>query len=418
MRTRGKACRLLNGTAAAVTGAAGMRPYNFKETGAGSVEVEMYGQVVESRPTDWWTGEPAKGLYIVLQEFLDDLDGYKDRDEITFRINSVGGDLFAGMAIYNRIAELAGNTITVVDGLAASAASVILQGGKTRRAFKGSQVMVHGASVFLYGSYNRQELRKVESRIEGGNKSVLEAYAERTGRDRDFLRGLMDREEWMTGQEAVDNGFVDELVEAAGHAQLAMSADRRSVLSNGIWMAVGDFRSIPKGLPVMEAAAVPPGPPAAAGGARDRKEKEGTGGKDSMDMEELRKKHPELVQQMEQELRQQAEGREAAARQEAVQKERQRLKEIGEIENQIADRKLVDEAKFGEKPMTAQELAFEAMRRQQATGGQFLADLRADAGESGVGGVLPAPNAGTKSPEEQEMEDISNGAALIAAAWK
>lgn len=405
--------RLLNGSGVpAIIGEAGMKPYNFKEIGEDAIEVEMYGQVVENRPIDWRTGEPSKGLFIVLSEFLQDLDSYKDKRKITFRLNSVGGDLFAGISIYNRMTELEGDTVTIVDGLAASAASVILQGGKKRKVFAGSQVMVHGASVFMYGSYNQQELKKVEDRIEGGNRSILEVYAAKTGKEKGFLRGLMDKEEWMTGKEAIENGFADELVET-GHVKLEMSADRKAVLANGIWMPMEGFRNIPVGIPVTGASSAITA--VAIHGIMEKKE---TGGEEVMDMQGLREKYPELVQQIEQEARQEAGAEASGIKEESIRAERERLKEIEEIENQIVDKGLVAEAKFGENPMTAQELAFEAMRRQKGDGDCFMGKLMGDAESSGTKDVKAAPNKGVIGMEEEENEDIANGADLIAKAWK
>lgn len=406
--------RLLNGPGVpAIIGEAGMKPYNFKEIGRGAIEVEMYGQVVENRPIDWRTGKPSKGLFIVLSEFLQDLDKYRGKEEITFRLNSVGGDLFAGIAIYNRMTELKGDTITIVDGLAASAASVILQGGKKRKVFAGSQVMVHGASVFMFGHYNQQELKKVEDRIEGGNRSVLEVYAEKTGKEKGFLKGLMDNEKWMTGREAIENGFADELVEIEGHVKLEMSADRKAILANGIWMQMEGFRNIPEGIPVTGASSAIP-----AVGINGTMGKEETGGKTVMDVQELRERYPELVQQVEQEARQQAGAEASGIKEEAIREERERLKEIEEIENQIADKGLVAEAKFGETPMTAQELAFKAMKRQKGEGDCFMRNMMHDAGSSGTGDVKPDPNRGIMGLEEEEKEDIANGAEMIAKAWK
>lgn len=420
-----KRCRILNGPAMPMAGEADMKPYNFKETGLDSVEVNMYGQVVENRPIDWRTGKPSEGLYIVLAEFLKDLDIYKEKGEITFRLNSVGGDLFAGVAIYNRMTELKGDTVAVVDGLAASAASVILQGAKKRKVFAGSQVMVHGASVFIFGSYNLQGLKKVADRIEGGNKSILEIYESKTGKKKEFLRGLMEKEEWMTGKEAIENGFADELVEAGEPAKLEVSADGKSVIANGIWMPMEGFLHLPKGIPVAEVAV------ASAEGAKvieNVEKKQETGGGKIMDMKELKEKYPELVQQIRQEAAAGAgggaeggkAGREEAEKQisAAVEKERRRLKEIDEIAGQIADEKLVQEAKFGEKAMTAPELAFEAMKRQKSAGADFLADMRKDADDSGISDVNPAPNCGEKTPEEQELDDVEAGARLIAEGWK
>lgn len=147
-----------------------------------------------------------------------------------------------------------------------------------------------------------------------------------------------------------------------------------------------------------------------------------------MDMKELKEKYPELVQQIRQEAAAGAgggaeggkAGREEAEKQisAAVEKERRRLKEIDEIAGQIADEKLVQEAKFGEKAMTAPELAFEAMKRQKSAGADFLADMRRDADDSGISDVNPAPNCGEKTPEEQELDDVEAGARLIAEGWK
>ncbi len=427
MRKRNNWHRVLNGPPEAIGGMAGVKAYNFAEVGENEVEVEMYGQVVENRPIDWRTGKPSNGLFIVLAEFLKDLEGYKEKDKLTFRINSVGGDLFAGMAIYNRMTQLKGDTVTIVDGLAASAASIILQGGKKRKAFAGSQVMVHGASVFVFGRYNLQDLKKLENTVEGGNKSVLEAYVSRTGKDRGFLKGLMDKEEWMTGKEAMGNGFVDEVIEG-GSVKLAASADGKAVMSNGIWMSMEGFANTPQGIVRMDGL---PGSPqgsmqmdgvaaAPTAGAEVIEQKQGTGGQEeTMDLLELKKKHPDLVQQIKDEARQEAQaaGAEEQVKAEAVREERERLRQIAEIENQIADKGLVDAAKFGEKPMNAQELAFAAMKRQQSAGAQFLRGVMDDASSSGAAGVLPAPNAGGKTQEEQELEDIANGAKIIAAGW-
>lgn len=426
MVQKNKECRILNGPEMPMIGETDMKPYNFKEIGSNSVEVNMYGQVVENRPIDWMTGKPSKGLYIVLAEFLEDLDIYKEKGEITFRINSVGGDLVAGVAIYNRMTELKGDTVAVVDGLAASAASVILQGAKKRKVFAGSQVMVHGASIFMFGRYNLQELKKVADRIEGGNKSILEIYESRTGKKKEFLRGLMEKEEWMTGKEAIENGFADELVETGRPAKLEVTADGKSVIANGIWMPMEGFLHLPKGIPVAEVAVASSMEAKAIENVGLKKQE--TGGRKDMDIQELKEKYPGLVQQIQQEAVADAgkgvEGGNADHGEiekrisDAVEEERRRLKEIDEIAGQIADEKLVQEAKFGEKAMTAQELAFEAMKRQKNTGEQHLMNMKGDARDSGVFDVDPAPNCGEKTTKEQEMEDVEAGAQLIAKGWQ
>lgn len=401
---------LVNGPVPAATGISGIQPYNFVETDENSVEVEMYGQVVENRPVDWWTGKPVDGLYIVLAEFLNDLDKYREKDNITFRINSVGGDLYAGISICNRISELKGNTVTIVDGLAASAASIILQGGKTRKIFAGSQVMVHGVSVFLYGSYNAADMEKMAKRVEAGNVAAIETYAKRTGKEKQSIKDMMEREEWMTGQKAIDNGFADELMSEEKEVNLSVTEDHRFILSNGILMPASGFGNLPVNLPVKGIASGFHKNPAVI----DKKTTK-TGGK-TMTLEELKKNHPELIEQIENDARQgfRAETDAETMRAEAVRKERERLKEIEQIENQIPDKTLVNSAKYGENTMTAQELAFEAMKKNREAGNEFLENLMDDAGTSGVEAVAPAPNAGQKNKTEMEAEETANMAKMIA----
>ena len=150
---------------AKVKGSTEIKPYNFVELEDNSVEITMYGNVVQDRPIDFWTGEPVPGLFIVLNEFLQELEKIKEKEQITVRINSGGGELYAAISIYNRLKELK-NVITIVDGLAASAASIILQAGKIRKVYAGSQVMIHGASLFLYGSYKTNKRRYKNNKLD------------------------------------------------------------------------------------------------------------------------------------------------------------------------------------------------------------------------------------------------------------
>ena len=100
-----------------------IKAYNILDVGETDAEINMYGEVVDARPRDWWTGEEIPGNYIALDEFLHDLDGLKDKANITVHINSVGGDLYGGISIYNRLKALPANITTINDGLAASAGS-------------------------------------------------------------------------------------------------------------------------------------------------------------------------------------------------------------------------------------------------------------------------------------------------------
>ena len=191
-----------------------MKPYNIVLNEAdNSAEINMYGEVVATRPVDWWTGEPIPGDFIAQDEFLRDLDNLSTRDNITVHINSVGGDFYAGLAIYNRLRSLKANVTTINDSLAASAGSIILQAGNTRKVRAASNTMVHGVLGLLYGYYNVQDLKSVIKQFEAGNRALVNAYVEAGGQDPEKVKSLLDKETWLTGQEAVAAGFADEVIE-------------------------------------------------------------------------------------------------------------------------------------------------------------------------------------------------------------
>ncbi len=137
-----------------------IKAYNITISDDNTVDIDMYGEVVAKHPVDWWTGEKISGNYIALDEFLEDLKEIEDKPNINIHINSVGGDFYAGLAIYNRLKSLKGNITTINDGLAASAASIIFQAGHTRKMHAGSNLMLHGVSGFLYDYYNIEQLEQ------------------------------------------------------------------------------------------------------------------------------------------------------------------------------------------------------------------------------------------------------------------
>ena len=116
----------------------------------------------------------------------------------------------------------------------------------------------------------------------------------------------------------------------------------------------------------------------------------------------LRNAYPDLVAQIE-----------TAARAEGATAERNRIQEIESVQAAIADTQLINDAKFGEAPMNAQELAFKAMQQQAATGAQTVANMNADAGASGAAAVTAAP---AQQEEPKNQTDDEKAEALLIAA--
>ena len=367
-----------------------IKAYNILDVGENDAEINMYGEVVDTRPIDFWTGEPVGGNFIMLDEFLRDLDGLKSKANITIHINSVGGDLYGGISIYNRLKALPANIITINDGLAASAGSLIFQAGNTRCMHAGSNLMLHQAAGFLYGYYQSSDLRGVIKQLNAGDKAGLAVYVEASGRDAAELKAMLDRETWLTGQEAVDAGLADEVIEPDVPVSMRLAADKSFLEVNGVRMSTRGMRNIPAGLPVIPAAAkANVSAPASAPVEDKSKTGRETETVDIKNVDELRAAFPELTAQVE-----------TAARAEGVAAERSRLQAIESIQGAI-DPALVTEAKYGAQPMDAAGLALRAMQAQAALGAQTLNNMQADATASGAAAVGAAANGG---PESKGME--------------
>lgn len=374
-----------------------------------SAEITMYGEIVTNRPKTLWTDKKDDKLYIVLSEFLDDLEKVKERSKLTIRINSPGGELYAGLAIMNRLSEFKGDVITVVDGLAASAASIILQGGKTRKVHKSSMVMVHSASTFLFGYYNEAELNEAFKQLNAANRAAIEAYSQRTNIDKNEIQSILAETKWMTGEEAVNRGFADELIET-GNVSMSISKDKTYMIVNGIKMFTERFKTLPTGLKVEDEMVISGREPVVA----DMMNKN-EGGNKKVTVEELKAQHPELIAEIEQMAvtAAKADGEDTQKNdvESAVKAERQRISEIDKIAKVVGNEELLNKAKF-ETPMTAAELAFEVMKQQAKVGEKFMKDSTKDLKDSGVEGVEALPSGDVTG--EMEQEDIAKGAAMIA----
>lgn len=213
-----------------------------------SAEITLYGDIVSDQPRDFWTGQAIEGNFITPQAFADDLAKCQRKNHVTVRLNSCGGDLFTGIAIHNALKGLSAQKTVIVEGIAASAASVIMCAGDSVEVYPGSIVMIHGVSSFMYDLVNLQDLKKMVKAMDTMENAVAAIYARKTGKETGDLRNLMTRETWMTGQEAIDAGFADVLLdgEITNRLKLVASAAGKFSLKAGELTLSPDFRqSIP-----------------------------------------------------------------------------------------------------------------------------------------------------------------------------
>ena len=169
---------------------------------------------------DGWTGGgvTAKRISAALRSI-----GNRD---VIVRINSPGGDMFEGIAIYNLLRAHPARVTVEVLGWAASAASVIAMAGDVIRMGLGSFMMVHNAWGLVIG--NRHDLREAASLFDGFDAALADIYEARTGMDRVGIERLMDAETFMTAAQAVEYGFADAVDDGvAAPSGDAKSTDRR-----------------------------------------------------------------------------------------------------------------------------------------------------------------------------------------------
>ena len=144
---------------------------------------------------------------VTADEFGEALDEIT-ADEIEVQINSMGGDVFDGIAIYNALRSHPAKITTRVDGMAASIASVIVQAGDERVMLTGSQMMIHPAWGFAMG--DAVDMRKLAEILDRQTDVIAGIYTERGGEN--GFRALMDAETWFDADETIEAGLADQAV--------------------------------------------------------------------------------------------------------------------------------------------------------------------------------------------------------------
>lgn len=150
----------------------------------------------------WWGDEVTPKI------FKDEL--LAGAGDITVWINSPGGDVFAAAQIYNMLMEYTGKVNVKIDGLAASAASVIAMAGGDVYMSPVSMLMIHNPSTVAIG--DSEEMLRAKALLDEVKESIINAYELKTGLSRTKLSHLMDAESWMNANKAIELGFADKIM--------------------------------------------------------------------------------------------------------------------------------------------------------------------------------------------------------------
>ncbi|QNB48201.1 Clp protease ClpP [Thermanaerosceptrum fracticalcis] len=206
--------------------------WKFKAKDDGTAELLLYGEISSST---WWGDE------VTPKQFKKDLDDLGDVSEINVYINSEGGDVFAGQAIYSMLKRHRATINIYVDGLAASIASVIAMVGDKVIMPKNAMMMVHNPWTIAIGTAD--DFRKLADDMDKIRESIITVYTDKSGMDQDKIIEMMDKETWMTAEEAVKYGFADEIEE---EKQVAASLNGGFLMLNGQKFDLSKFKNPPK----------------------------------------------------------------------------------------------------------------------------------------------------------------------------
>lgn len=392
-------------------------------------KIELWGEVYETQPTDWF-GEPIEGEFITIQKFKDAMESVKDCKSIELHLNSYGGDATVGIAIHNLLKATGKKITCVIDAVACSAAFTIAMAADEVQVYPGSILMCHEVKSFLYGYYGNDELKKIENGNTAYNNSAAAMYAQKSGMTKAQCLNLMKKETWLYGEEAINYGFADVLLNADEENAPVELINKNTLKVNGVEHDISglnipdefiEHKQINLGGKNMSNESLKTKLINAItsifkNDAETEDEKveaviEEEENKDIVSEEE--KEAEEVKEEIAEDVQEEGEEgtEEVADTQEvvnsAIEAERKRIQEIEEIANTI-DADLVLEAKFGNNACDAKELALRAMQRDIEKNKSALEDLKADSEESKVNEVESVKSAEIVDEEHLNKNQIED----------
>ncbi len=206
--------------------------WQIKNQEGAEPEIELYGYISEY---SWWDDEITPAM------FKDDLNRAGKGGPITVRINSGGGDVFAASVMRSILVEYPGKVTVRVDGLAASAATVVATAGDVVRMQDTAYWMIHDPIGLAWG--NIEELKQMLDTLKTVKNGILDAYQTRTGMNREKLSKMMTDETWFSASEAKEVGFIDEVIGEKTPKAVENVMARAAILNS-----LRNYRNVPASL--------------------------------------------------------------------------------------------------------------------------------------------------------------------------
>ena len=196
------------------------RFYQLTNVSEDSATLYIYGDITSIK---WFENDVC--VYDLAKE-IGDLNG----KALTVRINSYGGEVAEGLAIYNLLKSYAGEVTTICDGFACSAASVVFMAGTKRVMPRSSLLMIHNA--WTWASGDADDLRKAADDLEKITQPSVEIYTGVSNLDADEIKAMMDAETWFDADEALGYGFATEISEEAAMQSIKDGILAKTVFKN------------------------------------------------------------------------------------------------------------------------------------------------------------------------------------------
>lgn len=325
-------------------------------------ELLLYGDIAER---SWWddTATPKK--------FADDLAALGSVKEITVYINSGGGDVFAAQAIGNMLERNSATVIAHIDGLCASAATIVACHADKVVAAADASYMVHPPSMGVCDYLTAEDMRNCLKALDTIRGNIVTLYAKKTGRSEDECGTWMDETNWWTAAQAKENGFVDEVDDEESDAVVE---NRNGMLFvNSIGMGL-PFDKAPDFVKSRMGAKTPGG----FSNATNNPGQTGTQEEEAMEIknkDDLMKAYPDMVNEIRKD-----------AAMDAINRERARIKDIQDMTLPGMEQTMQD-ALYGEHPMDATAYAKEVAKAAKKQAQNHVEALHDDAKNGGANGV-------------------------------
>lgn len=206
--------------------------WNVIRNGTREGEIRLYGDIGDP---SWWNPNSVGA-----REFNDELDEIRDVEVLTIRINSSGGEVFAGIAIYNSIKNHSATVKKVyIDGIAASIASIIAMAGTEIIMPINAWLMIHNPSSGVIGT--AEEMRKRADTLDKLRDSLIDTYMERSNLSKDEIIQMLDIETWLSAEEALEKGFITKI----DKEEIGGEIENKMLMINGVGYDINRYSKFP-----------------------------------------------------------------------------------------------------------------------------------------------------------------------------